>query len=99
MPGTARYSGGPACRWTTRSGPAAPPCCGEDLLVLVRDGMDAQYLAALDKHTGRAVWRTDRPPINTTRGDLKKCFSTPLLIREREGGAIDLNGSPVDRFL
>jgi len=61
-------------------GPGSSPVLWDGLLVLVRDGMDAQYLTALDTRSGRAVWRTDRPPIDTTRGDLKKCFSTPLLI-------------------
>jgi len=61
-------------------GPGSSPALWRDSLILVRDGMDAQYLAALDTRTGRTVWRTDRPPIDTSRGDLKKCFSTPLLV-------------------
>ncbi len=61
-------------------GPGSSPALWNDLLVLTRDGMDAQYLAALDTKTGKQVWKTDRPPIDTTRGDLKKCFTTPLLV-------------------
>ena len=55
--------------------------------------MDAQYLTALDKHTGRAVWKTDRPPIDTTRIDLKKCFTTPLLVGSGEGTQLISTGA------
>ena len=74
-------------------GPGSSPALWRDLLIVVRDGMDAQYLAGLDKHTGRTVWRTDRPPIDTSRGDLKKCFSTPLLIRTEQGEQLISTGA------
>lgn len=60
-------------------GPGSSPAVYENLLILVRDGRDAQYLAALDKRTGEEVWRTDRPPIAGDRTDMKKSFSTPLI--------------------
>jgi outer membrane protein assembly factor BamB len=66
-------------------GPGSSPVLWRDLLVLVRDGRDAQYVTALDKQTGRTVWKTDRPPIDTSKGDLKKCFTTPLLIASGKG--------------
>jgi outer membrane protein assembly factor BamB len=52
----------------------------------VRDGRDAQYVAALDKLTGKQLWRTERPPIEASSGNLKKSFSTPLVI-EPDGQA------------
>ena len=61
-------------------GPGSSPILWRDMLILVRDGRDAQYVAALDKHNGHTVWKTDRPPLDTSAGELKKCFSTPLLI-------------------
>jgi outer membrane protein assembly factor BamB len=66
-------------------GPGSSPVLWRDLLVLVRDGRDAQYVAALDKRSGRIVWKTDRPPIDTSNRDLKKCFTTPLLIASGKG--------------
>lgn len=70
-------------------GPGSSPMRFEDLLVLTFDGADVQYMAALDTQTGKTVWRTDR----TTdwqdldengqperEGDLRKAFSTPLVI-------------------
>jgi len=61
-------------------GPGSSPVLYQDLLLVVRDGRDAQYVAALDKHTGETVWKTNRPPIEAKAGDLKKSYSTPLLI-------------------
>jgi len=61
-------------------GPASSPVLFRDLLVLVRDGADVQYVAAVDKHTGRTAWKTDRPPIEAATGNEKKSYSTPLLI-------------------
>lgn len=61
-------------------GPGSSPVLYKDLLVLVRDGRDAQYVAALAKNTGNQVWRTERPPIEASSGNLKKSFVTPLLV-------------------
>ncbi len=69
--------------WTQRLaidhmvGPGSSPILAKDLLVLVRDGCDRQYVAALDKKSGQLVWKTPRPPIEA-RADLRKAFSTPL---------------------
>ncbi len=72
--------------WKTRVpvdhqvGPGSSPVLYKKLLVLVRDGRDAQYVTALDTKTGSQVWRTERPPISTTSPNLKKSFVTPLLV-------------------
>jgi outer membrane protein assembly factor BamB len=45
------------------------------------DGFDFQYVVALDKHSGKTVWKTDRSvEWGNTDGDFKKAYSTPLLI-------------------
>jgi outer membrane protein assembly factor BamB len=70
-------------------GPGSSLTLFENLLVLTMDGVDVQYLAALDKETGRTVWKTDRTadwddwdddgkPKN--EGDLRKAYSTPLVV-------------------
>ena len=70
-------------------GPGSSPILWKDLLILTFDGIDAQFLMALNKHTGETVWRTDRttdygdldengqPKLE---GDLRKAYSTPGLI-------------------
>jgi outer membrane protein assembly factor BamB len=67
-------------------GAGSSPILYKDLLILQFDGSDLQYLVALDKRTGKTVWRADRsidfkdlgpdgkPMIE---GDLRKAFSTP----------------------
>jgi outer membrane protein assembly factor BamB len=60
-----------------------------DLVILTMDGADVQYHAALDKRTGKTVWKTDRsvawndeniPGQMAKDGDLRKAHSTPLVV-------------------
>lgn len=68
--------------WTTelnyahKHGPAGSPIVVGDLLILNCDGTDVQFVTALNKHTGKEVWKTTR--------DGAMAYSTPLLI-EVEG--------------
>jgi outer membrane protein assembly factor BamB len=70
-------------------GPSSSPIIFENLLVLTFDGVDVQYLIALDKQTGKTVWKTDRsvawndenvPGKLAKEGDLRKAHSTPLIV-------------------
>jgi outer membrane protein assembly factor BamB len=70
-------------------GPGSSPILHEDLLILSMDGVDVQYLVALDKKSGRTVWRTDRTAEWNDldaegrpfmEGDLRKAFCTPLVV-------------------
>ena len=70
-------------------GPSSSPVLFEHLVILTMDGADLQYLVALDKQTGRTVWKTDRSvewnDAGSTNkmiqdGDRRKAHSTPLLI-------------------
>ena len=70
-------------------GPGSSLVLFENLLILTMDGVDVQYLVALDKKTGRTVWKTDRTAEwndldadgkPKMEGDLRKAYSTPLLI-------------------
>lgn len=70
-------------------GPGSSPVLFKDLLILTMDGIDFQYLVALDQKTGRTVWKTDRTANwNDLEadgqprggGDFRKAYSTPLLI-------------------
>jgi len=75
-------------------GPGSSPYLWGDLLILTFDGIDQQYVTALDKRTGKTVWRTDRStnyhdlgPDGKPKleGDLRKAYGTP--------GATDVNGT------
>ncbi|MBI1903371.1 MAG: PQQ-binding-like beta-propeller repeat protein [Planctomycetia bacterium] len=71
-------------------GPGSSPVVFEDLLILTFDGIDQQFLTALDKRTGKTVWRTDRStdyhdlaPDGKVigDGDYRKAFCTPGLVK------------------
>ena len=62
-------------------GPASSPILFENLLIVNCDGVDVQFVIALDKRTGKTVWKTDRTiDYGTEVGDLKKGYGTPSLI-------------------
>jgi len=62
-------------------GPASSPILAGDLLVLTFDGVDGQFLAALDKATGKTVWKRDRNiKYDTDETDYHKGYSTPAVI-------------------
>jgi outer membrane protein assembly factor BamB len=70
-------------------GAGSSPIIFRDLLIMHFDGSDVQYLVALDKNTGRTVWRTPRsidfqdlgadgrPKAD---GDFRKAFATPHIV-------------------
>ena len=70
-------------------GPGLSPLLYENLLILSFDGVDQQYVTALDKKTGETVWRTDRSTVwedldedglPRNEGDYRKAFCTPIVI-------------------
>lgn len=67
-------------------GAGSSPIIYENLLIMNFDGSDLQYVIALDKQTGKTVWKTNRSidykdlgPDGqpAAEGDLRKAFSTP----------------------
>ncbi|MGB7345349.1 MAG: PQQ-binding-like beta-propeller repeat protein [Pirellulaceae bacterium] len=62
-------------------GPASSPIIHNDKLFVAYDGFDVQYVVALDKNTGRTIWKTDRD-INygTDNGDQMKAYCTGHVI-------------------
>ena len=64
------------------------PIIWNDLLLMHFDGSDHQYVIALDKKTGKTVWKTNRSvdfkdlgPDGKPKadGDFRKAFSTPVI--------------------
>ena len=61
--------------------PGSSPVLHGELLIVHFDGYDLQYAVALDKKTGRTVWKADRThDYATDDGDLKKAYATPVVI-------------------
>ena len=62
-------------------GPGSSAFVYKNLLILTFDGIDVQYLVALDKRTGATVWKTDRSTdYANADGDNRKAYSTPIVI-------------------
>lgn len=61
-------------------GPGSSPTITDGKVILVCDGADQQFIAAVDLATGKEAWKTDRPQINAQSGEFEKAYSTPLLI-------------------
>ena len=69
------------------NGPGSSPVLWKDLLIFHCDGSDKQFVCALDKHTGKLAWKTDRTGEMHSNPQYKKAYGTPLII--------DINGKPV----
>ncbi len=77
--------------WSTRVelehgvGPGSSPLVADGALILVCDGMNEQFIIALDMATGDQLWRTERPALRASSPDMRKSYSSPL--------AVTVNGS------
>lgn len=66
-------------------GAGSSPVLYRDKLIFHCDGIDAQYIVALDKRTGKTAWKTQRTAdLASETENRRKAFSTPILI-ERHG--------------
>ncbi len=78
-------------------GPGSSPILYKNLLILHIEGIDVQYIIALDKKTGKTVWKTNRPaelyepwqPIG------RKAYITPLVVKVNGKDMLISNGSSV----
>ena len=51
--------------------------------MLIQDGLQRQYVTALNKHNGARIWEVDRPEMEAPDGDHKKAFCTPIAVTDR----------------
>jgi outer membrane protein assembly factor BamB len=78
-------------------GPGSSPVIYKNLLILHFEGTDVRYIVALDKATGKQVWRTDRPdePYKSLANIGKKSYITPLIVNVKGKDLLISNGSAV----
>ena len=83
-------------------GPGSSPVLYKNLLILTMDGIDQQFLTALDKNSGDTEWRTDRttdygdigPDGKPEReGDNRKAYGTPSIAMVGEAAHLVSVGS------
>ena len=68
------------------NGPGSTPVLWQDKLIFHCDGSDKQFVCALDKNTGKIVWKTNRSGEMHANPQQKKAYGTPLIV--------DMNGQP-----
>jgi outer membrane protein assembly factor BamB len=78
-------------------GPGSSPVIYKNLLILHYEGTDVRYIVALDKATGKQIWRADRPaePYKALANIGKKAYVTPLIINVKGKDLLISNGSAV----
>ena len=74
-------------KWSNRelkldheTGPGSSPILWQNLLILHCDGIDHQFVVALDRQTGKVVWKTKRSGELNETDSLRKAFSTPIVV-------------------
>lgn len=61
-------------------GPGSSVALHGPLVLLICDGIDTRFVAALDKQTGKIAWKKPRPGELKVGDSSNKAFSTPLVI-------------------
>ncbi|HAM10100.1 MAG TPA: quinonprotein alcohol dehydrogenase, partial [Bacteroidales bacterium] len=76
-------------------GPASSPVIYKNMLILHLEGSDIQYIVALDKTTGKTIWKTDRPAevYDKLKPIGKKAYITPIIINVKGRDLLISNGS------
>lgn len=76
-------------------GAASSPFIYRNLLILHIEGTDVQYLIALDKRTGKTIWKTERPPefYKDIAPVSRKAYCTPIVVEVNGKDQLISNGS------
>ena len=59
-------------------GAGSSPMIYKDKVILVCDGIDQQFVAAVSLTDGKEIWKTKRPKMRNDNGEFQKAYSTPL---------------------
>jgi outer membrane protein assembly factor BamB len=78
-------------------GPASSPVIYKNLLILHFEGTDVRFVIALDKSTGKTIWKSDRPeePYQPLAPIGRKAYITPLILRVAGRDMLISNGSAI----
>lgn len=63
-------------------GPASSPILYKNMLIVHLEGTEDPYVVALDKHTGKTIWKSVRPPeiYDPLEPVYRKSYQTPIVI-------------------
>ncbi len=78
-------------------GAASSPIIYKNLIILHIEGTDVQYVIALDKNTGKTVWKTERPQefYKDIEPVSRKAYCTPIVVNVNGKDQLISNGSQV----
>ncbi|NSW93430.1 MAG: PQQ-binding-like beta-propeller repeat protein [Bacteroidales bacterium] len=78
-------------------GPGSSPIIWKNMLILHLEGTDVQFITALDKKTGKTIWKTERPEeiMGKLSGIGRKAYITPIVINVNGADLLISNGSAV----
>jgi outer membrane protein assembly factor BamB len=78
-------------------GPGSSPIIYKNLLILHYEGTDVRFIIALDKATGKQVWKTERPvkPYEAMAEIGRKAYITPIIVNVKGADLLISNGSAV----
>jgi outer membrane protein assembly factor BamB len=76
---------------------ASSPIIYKNLIILHFEGIDVRFITALDKTTGKVVWKSDRPeaPYEKLPTYGKPAFITPIIINVKGRDMLISNGSAI----
>lgn len=71
-----------------QNGPGASPSLWENVLILNFDGIDRQFVAGLDKRSGKTLWTTPRSAKMPERREFRKTYSTACVLEDPRGAQV-----------
>jgi outer membrane protein assembly factor BamB len=82
-------------------GPASSPIIYKNMLILHFEGTDIRYIVALEKSSGKIMWRSDRPtePYEPLTVIGRKAYITPIIINVKGRDMLISNGSALCQAL
>ena len=70
-----------------QNGPGASPTLWRNNLIINFDGIDTQYVAAIDKRDGKTLWQTKRSGKMNEKLEFQKAYCTSAIIDDEERGS------------
>ncbi len=82
-------------------GPGSSPIIYKNQIILHFDGSDVRYIAALDKSSGKTLWKSERPaePYEPLTAVGKLAYITPIVINVKGQDLLISNGSAICQAL
>jgi outer membrane protein assembly factor BamB len=71
-----------------QNGPGASPSLWESVLILNFDGIDTQFVAGIDKRSGKTLWTAPRSGKMPDRPEFRKTYSTATVLEDPRGSQV-----------